>query len=126
MNPSIPSPLLFLGAPGLIGNQVIPVLIEAGFSVLAGSRRRLSVGGAPGVGVDMRDPASLARAMHGMAASFCFSSASCLSKADTYRRKARHGFSTDSGIESAAMDVLERLRRSSPVKWTKLCKQIRS
>jgi len=35
--------------------------------VLAGSRRRLSVGGAPGVGVDMRDPASLTRAMQGMA-----------------------------------------------------------
>ena len=45
MNPSIFSPLLFLGAPGLIGNQVIPaVLINAGFSVLAGSRRGLSVG----------------------------------------------------------------------------------
>src|SRR6516162_3816125 len=68
MNPSIASPLLFLGAPGLIGKQVIPALIEAGFSVLAGSRRRLSVGGALGVGVDMRDPASLARAMQGMAA----------------------------------------------------------
>jgi uncharacterized protein YbjT (DUF2867 family) len=56
MNPFISSPLLFLGAPGLIGNQVIPALINAGFSVLAGSRRGLSVGGAPGVGVDMRDP----------------------------------------------------------------------
>jgi hypothetical protein len=30
MNPSSSSPLLFLGAPGLIGNQVIPVLINAG------------------------------------------------------------------------------------------------
>ena len=68
MNPSSSSPLLFLGAPGLIGNQVIPALINAGFSVLAGSRRGLSVGGAPGVGVDMRDPASLARAMQGVAA----------------------------------------------------------
>lgn len=68
MNPSISSPLLFLGAPGLIGNQVIPALINAGFSVLAGSRRGLSVGGAPGVGVDMQDPTSLARAMQGMAA----------------------------------------------------------
>ena len=68
MNSSTASPLLFLGAPGLIGKQVIPALIEAGFSVLAGSRRRLSVGGALGVGVDMRDPASLARAMQGMAA----------------------------------------------------------
>jgi uncharacterized protein YbjT (DUF2867 family) len=68
MNSSTASPLLFLGAPGLIGNQVIPVLIEAGFSVLAGSRRGLSVGGALGVGVDMRDPASPARAMQGMAA----------------------------------------------------------
>src|SRR6516162_4960350 len=55
MNSSTASPLLFLGAPGLIGNQVIPTLIKAGFSVLAGSRRRLSVGGAPGVGVDMQD-----------------------------------------------------------------------
>jgi uncharacterized protein YbjT (DUF2867 family) len=68
MNPSISSPLLFLGAPGLIGNQVIPALINAGFSVLAGSRRGLSVGGAPDVGVDMRDPANLARAMQGVAA----------------------------------------------------------
>jgi len=68
MNPSISSPLLFLGAPGLIGNQVIPTLINAGFSVLAGSRRGLSVGGAPGIGVDMRDPANLARAMQGVAA----------------------------------------------------------
>jgi uncharacterized protein YbjT (DUF2867 family) len=68
MNPSISSPLLFLGAPGLIGNQVIPALIKAGFSVLAGSRRGLSVGGAPGVAVDMRDPANLARAMQGVAA----------------------------------------------------------
>ena len=68
MNPSNSSPLLFLGAPGLIGNQVIPALIKAGFSVLAGSRRGLSVGGAPGVAVDMRDPANLARAMQGVAA----------------------------------------------------------
>jgi uncharacterized protein YbjT (DUF2867 family) len=68
MNPFISSPLLFLGAPGLIGNQVIPALINAGFSVLAGSRRGLSVGGAPGVGVDMRDPANLAQAMQGVAA----------------------------------------------------------
>jgi uncharacterized protein YbjT (DUF2867 family) len=68
MNPSISSPLLFLGAPGLIGNQVIPALINAGFFVLAGSRRGLSVGGAPGVGVDMRDPANLARTMQGVAA----------------------------------------------------------
>ena len=68
MNPSISSPLLFLGAPGLIGNQVIPALTNAGFSVLAGSRRGLSVGGAPGVGVDMRDPANLARAMQSVAA----------------------------------------------------------
>ena len=35
--------------------------------MLAGSRRGLSVGGAPGVAVDMRDPANLARAMQGMA-----------------------------------------------------------
>jgi uncharacterized protein YbjT (DUF2867 family) len=68
MNPSISSPLLFLGAPGLIGNQVIPALINAGLFVLAGSRRGLSVGGAPGGSVDMRDPASLARAMQGVAA----------------------------------------------------------
>jgi uncharacterized protein YbjT (DUF2867 family) len=68
MNPSSSSPLLFLGAPGLIGNQVIPALISAGISVLAGSRRGLSVGGAPGVDVDMRDPKSLARAMQGAAA----------------------------------------------------------
>jgi uncharacterized protein YbjT (DUF2867 family) len=68
MNPSNCSPLLFLGAPGLIGNHVIPALINAGFSVLAGSRRGLSVGGAPGVGVDMREPENLAQAMQGVAA----------------------------------------------------------
>jgi uncharacterized protein YbjT (DUF2867 family) len=67
MNASNPSPLLFLGAPGLIGNHVIPTLIKAGCTVLAGSRRGLSVGGAPGVVVDLRDPESLARAMRGMA-----------------------------------------------------------
>ena len=59
--------MLFLGAPGLIGNHVIPVLVKSGFCVLAGSRRGLSVGGAPGAAVDMRDPASLAGAMQGMA-----------------------------------------------------------
>ena len=67
MNPSNSFPLLFLGAPGLIGNHVITALIKAGCTVLAGSRRGLSVGGAPGVVVDLRDPESLARAMRGMA-----------------------------------------------------------
>jgi len=67
MNPSNSSPLLFLGAPGLIGNHVIPTLRKGGFTVLAGSRRGLSVGGAPGVVADLRDPESLARAMGGMA-----------------------------------------------------------
>jgi uncharacterized protein YbjT (DUF2867 family) len=67
MNPSFSSPLLFLGAPGLIGNHVIPAFAETGVSVLAGSRRGLSVGGAPGVAVDMRDRESLARAMRGIA-----------------------------------------------------------
>src|SRR5215469_9217174 len=66
MNPSNTSPVLFLGAPGLIGNHVIPALIEAGFSVLAGSRRGLSVGGARGVVVVMRNPESLVRTMQGM------------------------------------------------------------
>jgi len=67
MNPSNSSPLLFLGAPGLIGNHVIPTLRKGGLTVLAGSRRGVSVGGAPGVVVDLRDPESLARAMGGMA-----------------------------------------------------------
>jgi uncharacterized protein YbjT (DUF2867 family) len=67
MNHSNSSPLLFLGAPGLIGNQVIPTLIAAGFFVQAGSRRGLSVGGASGVTVDMRDPESLTRKMKGAA-----------------------------------------------------------
>ena len=66
MNPSNTSAVLFVGAPGLIGNHVIPALIKAGFSVLAGSRRGLSVGGARGVVVDMRNPESLARTMQGM------------------------------------------------------------
>jgi uncharacterized protein YbjT (DUF2867 family) len=67
MNPSNSFPLLFLGAPGLIGSHVITTLTKAGCTVLAGSRRGLSVGGAPGVVVDLRDPESLARAMRGMA-----------------------------------------------------------
>ena len=67
MNPSLSSPLLFLGAPGLIGNHVIPAFAEAGVPVLAGSRRGLSVGSACGVAVDMRDRESLARAMRGIA-----------------------------------------------------------
>jgi uncharacterized protein YbjT (DUF2867 family) len=67
MNPSISSPLLFLVAPGLIGNHVIPAFIEIGVPVLAGSRRGLSVGNANGVAVDMRDRASLARALRGIA-----------------------------------------------------------
>src|SRR5258708_29000272 len=67
MNPSLSSPLLFLGAPGLVGNHVIPAFAETGVRVLAGSRRGLSVGGAPGVAVDMRDRESLARAMPGIA-----------------------------------------------------------
>jgi uncharacterized protein YbjT (DUF2867 family) len=67
MNPSLSSPLLFLGAPGLIGNHVIPAFAETGVRVLAGSRRGLSVGGTPGVAVDMRDRESLARAMRGIA-----------------------------------------------------------
>jgi uncharacterized protein YbjT (DUF2867 family) len=67
MNPSISSSVLFLGAPGLVGNHVIPALTEAGARVLAGSRRGQSVGGAAGVTVDMRDPESLARTMQGIA-----------------------------------------------------------
>src|SRR5262245_60089736 len=67
MKPSLSSPLLFLGAPGLIGNHVIPALAEIGVPVLAGSRRGLSVGGAPGVAVDMRDRESLVRAMRDIA-----------------------------------------------------------
>jgi len=60
------SPVLFLGASGLIGSSVTPALIKSGFSVLAGGRRGLSVGGAPGIGVDMRDPKNLVRAMRGI------------------------------------------------------------
>jgi len=65
MNPSITSPLLFLGAPGLIGNHVIPALVATGANVLAGSRRGSAVGGATGPAIDMRDRESLARAMQG-------------------------------------------------------------
>jgi uncharacterized protein YbjT (DUF2867 family) len=63
-----PSSLLFLGASGLIGTLVTPALIKAGFSVSTGGRRGLSVGGASGIAVDLRDSNSLARAMHGVAA----------------------------------------------------------
>jgi uncharacterized protein YbjT (DUF2867 family) len=63
MNPSFSSPLLFLGAPGLIGSYAIPTLLKAGITVQSGSRRGLSVGGASGIAVDMRDPESLTRAM---------------------------------------------------------------
>ena len=66
MKYSSSSSLLFLGAPGLIGNYVIPTLIKAGITVRSGSRRGLSVGGASGIAVDMRDPASLGCAMQGV------------------------------------------------------------
>jgi uncharacterized protein YbjT (DUF2867 family) len=65
MNLSNPSSLLFLGASGLIGSFVTPALIKAGFSVSTGGRRGVSVSGAPGVAVDLRDSNSLARAMQG-------------------------------------------------------------
>src|ERR1700747_1267833 len=67
MNSPNPSSLLFLGASGLIGNFVTPALIKAGFSVSTGGRRGLSVGGASGIAVDLRDSVSLARAMQGVA-----------------------------------------------------------
>jgi len=66
MNTSNFSSVLFLGASGLIGSSVTPALIKSGYSVLAGGRRGLSVGGAPGIGVDMRDPKNLVRAMRGI------------------------------------------------------------
>src|SRR5215469_14373328 len=67
MNRSNHSSLLFLGASGLIGSFITPALIKAGFSVSTGGRRGLSVGGASGVAVDLRDPNGLARAMQGVA-----------------------------------------------------------
>ena len=67
MNLTNPSSLLFLGASGLMGNFVTPALIKAGFSVSTGGRRGLSVGGASGVAVDLRDSNSLARTMQGVA-----------------------------------------------------------
>jgi NAD(P)H dehydrogenase (quinone) len=66
MNSTHSSSLLFLGAPGPIGNHIIPALFQAGFPVLAGSRRGLSVGGAPGVAVDLREPKSLSPTMEGV------------------------------------------------------------
>ncbi len=66
MKYSFSSSLLFLGAPGLIGNYVIPTLIKAGITVQSGSRRGLPVGGASGIAVDMRDPESLGCAMQGV------------------------------------------------------------
>jgi uncharacterized protein YbjT (DUF2867 family) len=63
MNPVISPSVLFLGAPGLVGNHVIPALAEAGIRVLAGSRRGLAVAGAAGVPIDMRDPETLRRTM---------------------------------------------------------------
>ncbi|HEX6566946.1 MAG TPA: NmrA family NAD(P)-binding protein [Chthoniobacterales bacterium] len=67
MNLTNPSSLLFLGASGLIGSFVTPALVKAGFSVSTGGRRALSVGGAPGVAIDLRDSNSLVRAMQGVA-----------------------------------------------------------
>jgi uncharacterized protein YbjT (DUF2867 family) len=63
MNPTISPSVLFLGAPGLVGNHVIPALAEAAIPVLAGSRRGLAIAGAAGVTVDMRDPETLVRTM---------------------------------------------------------------
>jgi hypothetical protein len=59
MNSFNPSSLLFLGASGLIGTFVTPALIKAGFSVATGGRRGLSVGGASGIAVDLRNSNSL-------------------------------------------------------------------
>ena len=61
------SSLLFIGASGLIGSFVTPALIKAGFAVSTGGRRGLSIGGASGIAVDLRDSNSLARAMQGVA-----------------------------------------------------------
>jgi uncharacterized protein YbjT (DUF2867 family) len=63
MNPIISTSVLFLGAPGLVGNHVIPALAAADIPVLAGSRRGLAVAGAAGVPVDMRDRETLVRTM---------------------------------------------------------------
>jgi uncharacterized protein YbjT (DUF2867 family) len=63
MNASKFSPVLFLGAPGLIGRPVTLALIKSGFSVLASGRRGLSVDGAPGIAADTRDPKNLYQAM---------------------------------------------------------------
>src|SRR5258707_13465397 len=67
MNPSNASSLLFIGASGLIGSLVTPVLMKAGFSVSTAGRRGLSVGDALGIAVDLRDSTNLARAMQGVA-----------------------------------------------------------
>jgi uncharacterized protein YbjT (DUF2867 family) len=67
MSPSNASSLLFIGASGLIGSLVTPVLMKAGFSVSTAGRRGLSVGDAPGIAVDLRDSTNLARAMQGVA-----------------------------------------------------------
>jgi uncharacterized protein YbjT (DUF2867 family) len=68
MNSSPSSSVLFLGAPGLIGNHVIPALVKAGIPVLAASRRGRAVGGGAGVTVDMQDRQALTRTMQGIAA----------------------------------------------------------
>jgi uncharacterized protein YbjT (DUF2867 family) len=67
MNSSPSSSVLFLGAPGLIGNHVIPALVKAGIPVLAASRRGRAVGGGAGVTVDMQDRQALTRTMQGIA-----------------------------------------------------------
>jgi uncharacterized protein YbjT (DUF2867 family) len=67
MTTSNASSLLFIGASGLIGSLVTPVLMKAGFSVSTAGRRGLSVSDAPGIAVDLRDSTNLARAMQGMA-----------------------------------------------------------
>jgi uncharacterized protein YbjT (DUF2867 family) len=67
MSRSNSSSLLFVGAAGLIGSIVTPALIKAGFSVVTGGRRGLSVAGASGIMVDLRDSSSLTRAMQGIA-----------------------------------------------------------
>ena len=61
MNPSFSAPLLFLGAPGLIGNHVIPAFVETGIPVLAGSRRGQSVGAASGAVAALKDDQLLNR-----------------------------------------------------------------